>query len=109
MRWLLVTGVALLPLVGCSSTPKIDYEQSQYCYTDQRIEKNDDSVNSKTVLECTDRPSRQTEIQRAGVDPSCKEFWYPEVRRGQRVMQKGVYCEKFDGTREIINIYGNTK
>lgn len=106
MRGLLVIGA--IALVGCSTTPEYNY-QSQYCYTDQRIERNGDRVDSQTVLECTDRPSRQTEIQRAGVDSSCKEFWYPEIRYNKQVMVRGVACEKYDGTTEIININGNTR
>lgn len=106
MRGALLLGAIVL--VGCSTTPEYNY-QSQYCYTDQRITKKNNSVDSETVLECTDRPSRQTQIQRAGIDPSCREFWYPEVRYGERVMTRGVVCEKYDGTSEIINIDGNVR
>lgn len=106
MRGLLVIGA--IALAGCSSTPEYNY-QSQYCYTDQRIERNDDRVDSQTVLECTDRPSRQTQIQRAGIDAGCKEFWYPETRYNQQVMARGVVCEKLDGSYEIVNIDGNTR
>ena len=94
-------------LGGCASHKSYDYTP-QYCYTDQTITMNNsDTVNSKTVLECTDRPGQQTAIQRAGVDSSCREFWYSEKRYGKIVKQKGVACEKFDGTLEIVNINGN--
>ena len=105
MRFALIVGA--LVLAGCSSTQH-NY-QSQYCYTDQRIQKQDGTVNSNTVLECTDRPSRQTEIQRAGIDAGCREFWYPEYRWGKRHLVRGVICEKLDGTTEIININGNAR
>ena len=74
-------------LGGCASHKSYDYTP-QYCYTDQTITMNNsDTVNTETVLECTDRPGQQTAIQRAGVDSSCRE--------------------KFDGTLEIVNINGN--
>jgi hypothetical protein len=95
-------------LAGCSSTPDVTYN-SPYCYTDQKIVNADGTVSSETHLECTDRPSRQAEIQRAGIDKNCKEFWYPERRWGEMVEVRGVRCEKFDGTWEIVNIDGNVR
>jgi hypothetical protein len=104
----LILAVGALALVaGCSTSPKT--LQSQYCYTDQVIVKNDSTVSSQTVLECTDRPSRQAEIARAGVDKNCEEFWYPEHRWGKTVQVRGVRCEKFNGSWEIININGNIR
>lgn len=100
--------VGALALAGCSSTQH-NY-QSQYCYTDEQIEmQGKHTVNSRTLLECTDRPGRQTEIQRAGIDASCREFWFPETRWGKTIMTRGVVCDKFDGTIEIINIDGNVR
>jgi hypothetical protein len=106
MRIALLVGA--IALAGCSTTPEYNY-QSQYCYTDQRIERSNNNVDSTTVLECTDRPSRQTQIQRAGIDAGCKEFWYNEYRNGQRVPTRGVVCEKFNGSLEIVNINGNVR
>lgn len=103
IKALLITG-SLVALVGCSSAPKVD--QSQYCYTDQLIHNNNGTVSSQTTLECTDRPGRQAQIQRAGIDKSCREFWYDEVRNGRVVEHRGVRCEKLDGSWEILNING---
>lgn len=107
VRLFALAGV--LVLAGCSSTPDTVYT-GQYCYTDQTIQKNGNSVvSSTTTLECTDRPGQQTAIQRAGIDVGCEEFWYPE-RRGNRVVQvRGVRCEKLNGRWEIVNIDGNTR
>lgn len=106
MRLLLL--VTILFVTGCSSK-NIDYTQGQYCYTDQEIVKENNTVNSKTVLECTDRPSRQSEIQRAGIDTGCREFWFPEFRNGTRIMTRGVVCEKFNGNYEIVDIDGTNR
>ena len=105
MRGLLLI-TSIIALAGCASNKPVEYTP-QYCYTDQTITKrNNSTVNSETVLECTDRPGRQAEIQRAGIDSSCEEFWYDEVRRGGLIRQRGVRCEKFDGSWEILNING---
>lgn len=104
----LLIVVSAVTLAGCSAAPKT--AQGQYCYTDQVIVKNGSTgVASQTVLECTDRPSRQAEIQRAGIDKNCEEFWYPEYRWGKPVQVRGVRCEKLNGRWEIVNIDGNIR
>ena len=109
MRIVLLVGAIAFALAGCSSQPSYNYT-SQYCYTDQMIvKKNNSNVGSVTALECTDRPSRKAEIFRAGIDKNCREFWYDEYRWGKLVPVRGVACEKFDGTLEIVNINGNVR
>lgn len=108
MRLVLIAGALAFALAGCSSAPTYNYT-SQYCYTDQLVVKQGDSVQSATALECTDRPSRKAEVFRAGIDKNCREFWYDEFRYGRLVQQRGVACEKFDGSLEIVNINGNVK
>lgn len=98
--------VVALALAGCASAPQQTF-QSPYCQTDQRIVNSNGTVSSTSVVECTDRPGRQAEIQRAGIDRNCREFWYAERRWGELVNVRGVRCEKFDGTWEIINVGGN--
>lgn len=106
-RLLALAGV--LVLSGCASAPDKIYT-GQYCYTDQTIHKDGNSVvSSTTTLECTDRPDRQVAIQRAGIDAGCEEFWYPEVRRGRTVQVRGVRCEKLNGRWEIVNIDGSAR
>jgi hypothetical protein len=106
MRWLLLVGAFVL--AGCS-TQSYNYT-GQYCYTDQLIVKDgDESVSSKTIMQCTDRPGQQAMIQRAGIDASCREFWYDETRFGKLTKQRGVACEKFNGTLEILNVDGNVR
>jgi len=102
---LLVTSIAL---VGCASN-HIDYSPS-YCYTDQTVIKRDDaSVSSATVVQCTDRPGQQMQIARGGIDSKCEEFFYPERRWNTTVTVRGVRCEKLDGTWEVLNINGTIR
>jgi len=92
-------------LIGCSSN-EVNYS-APYCYTDESITmQGTNRVNSTTNLECTDRPGRQTEISRAGIDKGCEQFFYTEVRRGRVVEQRGVMCTHADGSREILDING---
>ena len=104
MRGLLL-ATSIIALAGCASNEVL--YSPQYCYTDQTFVTGNDSVSSETVIQCTDRPGQQAAIQRAGIDSRCEEFFYVEHRRGKPVQERGVRCEKFDGTWEIININGN--
>ena len=104
---LLVTSIAVLG--GCASQDTFDYTP-QYCYTDEvSVISNDNTVNSSTVVQCTDRPGQQQIIARAGIDKSCEEYWYDEMRWGRPVKQRGVRCEKLDGSWEVLNIGGSTR
>mgnify|MGYP001587447581 CR=1 FL=1 len=101
---LLVTSIAVLG--GCASQDRFDYKPPQ-CYTDQKISvDNGEVVNSKVELECTDRPGQQARIARAGIDKTCEEFTYDINRWGKLTKQRGLRCEKLDGTWEILNING---
>ena len=45
----------VIALTGCSSSPKVQAQKPQYCYTSQTIvAQNGERVESKTVVECTD-------------------------------------------------------
>jgi hypothetical protein len=68
--------------------------------------KDQKTVSSTTQLECTDRPGPKLEIQRAGIDKACKQFFYDEVRYGKVINQRGVYCEYPNGQIEILDING---
>jgi len=107
MRKYLLFSILAISLVGCSSK-QIVYTP-QYCYTDQTITHSDSTVSSNTVLQCTDRPGQQAMIQRTGVDSKCEEFFFDEMRRGKVHVTRGVRCQKYDGSWEIININGNNR
>lgn len=101
--WLPLLATSIL--TACSST-EYNY-QPQYCYTDQTITmQNKETVNSETTLQCTDRPGQQVYMQRAGVDKGCSEFFYTEYRNGKANKQRGVQCEKPDGTWEVLDLNG---
>ena len=108
MHKYLLLALIVISSAGCS-TPNYNYE-APYCYTDQTIELDQGTtVNSNTVLECTDRPGQQTSIARAGIDVGCEEFWYTESQWGKLKDVRGVRCEKLDGSWEILNINGTVR
>ena len=105
MKFYVLLAIAV-SLAGCANNDVV--YNPQYCYTDQIIVKDgEEKVSSQTILQCTDRPGQQALVQRAGIDAACREFWYDERRNGTLVKTRGVACEKFDGSLEIINVDGN--
>jgi uncharacterized protein YceK len=99
---LMVTVITFLS--GCSSSPKVAANKPQYCYTSQTIKtQNGDTVNSETTLECTDDQIKRLAVKRMGMSPNCGEFTYRMMIGGNYVQQKGVSCQKLDGSWEIVN------
>lgn len=105
-KLLVLTGAVCL-VSACSSKNLTMTERGlPYCYSDENHVTKNGKTDSTIVTECSDRPGQQLAIQRAGIDKTCKEFWYDEYRNGRRYQQRGVRCEKLDGTWEILNING---
>jgi len=91
-------------LAGCSSGPKVQAQKPQYCYTSQTITtQNKETVDSKTVLECTDDDVKRITTARLGMSHNCGEFTYWMQIGGRDVQRKGVSCQKLDGSWEIVN------
>lgn len=107
LKYLLLSITTVSLLGGCSSTPDYYDYKAPYCYTDEIVQlKDGDKVSGIATHSCTDRPGQQVAMQRAGIDAGCKEFWYNEFRNGKIIPTRGVYCEKLDGSTEIVNING---
>lgn len=103
MKVLALTIVAV-SLVGCGSSPKFTANKPQYCYTSQTITtQNRETVDSKTVLECTDDDVKRIVTARLGMSANCGEFTYWMQIGGRDVQRKGVSCQKLDGSWEIVN------
>ena len=100
----LILLLAAIGLVGCSSSPKIAANKPQYCYTSQTITtQNKETVDSKTVLDCTDDDVKRITTARLGMSTNCGEFTYWMQIGGRDVQRKGVSCQKMDGSWEIVN------
>jgi hypothetical protein len=101
---ILLCFLLLALLSGCSSAPKAVAQKPQYCYTSQTITThNKETVDSKTVLECTDDDIKRITTARLGMSTNCGEFTYWMQIGGRDVQRKGVSCQKLDGGWEIVN------
>jgi hypothetical protein len=99
--------LAVVALVGCSSAPKVTAQKPQYCHTNQSIQvKNGETVNSVTLVECTDDQIKKLFQVRSGMAPNCGEFTYWMKLGGKDVQRKGISCQKPDGSWEIVNTAG---
>lgn len=68
----IITSCALIPLTGCSSSPKVVAQKPQYCYTSQTIiTENGEKVNSRTQVECTDDQLKRLTPVRMGLAKNC--------------------------------------
>jgi len=97
----------IIALTGCSSAPKVQAQKPQYCHTNQTIVlQNGKSVESATLVECTDNQITRLTASRAGFSPYCGEFTYWMRIGGQDVQRKGISCQKPDGSWEVVDVIG---
>lgn len=62
----------IMGLTGCSSAPKVVAQKPQYCHTSQTIKtRNKETVDSETVLECTDDQFKRLTAVRMGMADHC--------------------------------------
>lgn len=107
--WVLIIAMFMLValLSGCSSTPKVQANKPQYCYTSQTIKtENKETVNSQTTVECTDDQIKRLAEVRLGMAANCGEFVYYMRQGNYDVQRKGISCQKPDGSWEIVNTAG---
>lgn len=104
---MIVAGIAILALAGCSSASKVAAKKPQYCHTSQTIQtQNGEKVDSQTVIECTDDEVKRLFHVRSGMAPNCGVFTYWTKIGGRDVQRKGVSCQKPDGSWEVVNTAG---
>ena len=102
-RAIVIAGVVFL--VGCSSAPKQSkLVSNQYCHTSQTIvTENKETVNSQTLVKCTDDPIEKYAPARLGLAKDCIETYLP-VNRGGRVIQEKIYaCRKLNGVYDVVD------
>jgi len=100
---LIVTSAILLTACASTQAPVVA-EKPQYCHTSQEIAvSNGKTVDSVTVVECTDDEIKRLFQVKSGMAPNCGEFTYWMKIGGHDVQKRGVSCQKPDGTWEIVN------
>lgn len=107
LRLALICTSAILLTACASKQVPVVAEKPQYCNTSETILlQNGDTVDSATVVECSDDPIEKAFYPKSGIAPNCGEFTYWMKLGGQDVQRRGVSCQKPDGTWEIINTAG---
>jgi len=102
MRFLLIAGA--ITLAGCSSTGQVaDVPTGQYCYTDETMTEQNGSVDTKTVVSCSDKPKVNHLTRSAGVAKSCREYVQRIQINGRVKNVKGFLCEFPGGRWEPVN------
>ena len=100
---LLLMGATLLTACASTQAPVVA-EKPQYCNTSETVVIQDgETVDSATVVECTDDRIKKLFQVKSGMAPNCGEFTYWMKIGGHDVQRRGVSCQKPDGTWEIVN------
>jgi PBP1b-binding outer membrane lipoprotein LpoB len=96
---------SIVLLTGCSTTHETFQQPEQYCYTDQTIVNDNNTVSSKTVLNCTDRPKVHHLNRDIGVAGMCRSYQKPVNRpNGDTIVIRGVMCrDKISGAWVPVN------
>jgi hypothetical protein len=104
LRLALILTSAIL-LTACASTkPPVVAEKPQYCHTSQEIAvSNGKTVDSMTVVECTDDEIKRLFQVKSGMAPNCVKFDYWMQMGGYDVQRQGITCQKPDKSWEIVN------
>ena len=110
-NWLWVVIVAMFIIMtllsGCSSSPKVQAQKPQYCYTSQTIiTENGERVNSRTQVDCTDDQIKRVTIARVGIGSNCGYFNGWMKKGGQDVQYRAISCQLPDGSWEVLDTYG---
>jgi uncharacterized protein YcfL len=81
MYKLLAASIGIALLTGCSSTPEVSANRDQYCYADKTITNTNGTINSETVVQCSDRPEKNWQIK-LGISGDCRPQYHSEIVDG---------------------------
>lgn len=96
---ILITAIAAVTLVGCSSAPKVTAQKPQYCHTSQSIAvQNGKTVDSVTLVECTDDQVKRVTTARLGMSKNCGYFTGWMKKGNQDVQYRAISCQLPDGS-----------
>jgi hypothetical protein len=81
-------------------------QRPAYCTTSETIVTDGETINSTSVIECTDDQVKKLTRHRLGFTPSCGNFTYWTRKGGYDVQRQGLTCQKPDGSWEIVHTNG---
>ena len=102
---LVLSSIALISLGGCSATTTPKLDTAQYCYTDEKIEVNNNNkvVSSDTVVECSDKPKVRHFVKDAGIARKCRPYQTVVNIRGTQKNVQGFLCQFPNGTWQAVD------
>ena len=105
MKYLVCLLGATAFLVGCAGTQKDPMlDPGQYCHTTSKYElKNKETVNSNTLVECTDKPKVEHFVKDAGIAKKCRPYQTVVIIRGTQKNVRGFLCQFPDGTWQAVD------
>jgi type IV pilus biogenesis protein CpaD/CtpE len=102
----LIAILATLALTACSSSPKVVAQKPQYCHTSQSIAvQNGKTVDSVTLVECTDDQVKRVTTARLGMSKNCGYFTGWMKKGNQDVQYRAISCQLPDGSWEVVDTY----
>lgn len=105
LKSLVFSIVAISFLSACSSNPaQYSATEPQYCYTDETIQvENGQTVNSKTTLNCTDKPRVEHFVKDVGIAKNCRPYQQTVSIKGRYKNVNGFLCQFADGSWQAVD------
>lgn len=96
---------SLLFLVGCNNhTLLTPTEQGvPFCYTTETIVSNGEIIDSKTVIECSDKPRLEHFVKDTGMAKDCTPYAYNYTNRGTTRYVQAFLCKFPDGSWQAVD------
>ena len=104
---LIITSAVLLTACASTNQPIVQAEKPQYCNTSEEIiVKDGQTVDSTTVVECTDDRIKKLVQVRSGMAGNCGVSLYWIELGGNLVQRRIISCIKADGSGiDVINMH----
>lgn len=105
LRSLLLSLATVSLLTACSGKQvHLASSEPQYCYTDEKIQiENGQKVNSKTTLDCSDKPRVEHFVKDEGIAKNCRHYQQVVSIKGREKNVQGFLCQFADGSWQAVD------
>ena len=104
LRMLLLIATASMITACAGKQATLASADPQYCYTVERIViDNGQTVNSKTVLDCSDKPRVEHFVKDTGIAKTCRPYQQIVSIRGREKNVQGFLCQFADGSWQAVD------
>jgi|TARA_B110000259_G_scaffold144078_1_gene162269 hypothetical protein len=97
--------IGIVTLAGCSAThQETMLDPAQYCNTTSKYELNNKTtVNSNTIVECTDKPKVEHFVKATGMARKCRPYQTVVNIRGNQKNVQGFLCQFPNGEWQAVD------